>query len=70
MTVHLGSRDAADDSNFNDMLPAMQSAADNSHLSAAAFMHHRFAGLFDQYTAARKLHQGANSWFSVVLPKS
>lgn len=58
MTVHLGSRDAADDSSFQDMLPAMQSAAGHNHLSAAAFMHQKFAGLFKQYSLARQLQSG------------
>ena len=70
MTIHLGSRDAADDSNFQDMLPAMQSAADNSHLRAAAYMHQKFAGLFEQYSQARKLSPGGTEWFSVFMPKS
>ena len=70
MTVHLGSRDAADDSSFQDMLPAMQSAADNSHLSAAAFMHQKFAGLFKQYSLARQLQSGGTSWFSVAMAET
>ena len=68
MTVHLGSRDAASDTDFADMLPAMQSAAGNDHLKAATFMHQKFAGLFEQYSTARKPQFGRTSWFSVVLP--
>lgn len=68
MTVHLGSRDAADDVNFADMLPAMQSAAGNDHLRAAAFMHQRFAALFEQYSSVRKTLHGRTPWFSVALP--
>jgi len=70
MTVHLGSRDAADDSSFQDMLPAMQSAADNSHLSAAAFMHQKFAGLFKQYSLERQLQSGGTAWFSVAMAET
>ena len=68
LTVHLGSRDAASDMNFADMVPAMQSAAGNDHLKAAAFMHQRFAGLFEQYSIARKPQFGRTPWFSVALP--
>ncbi|DBA83524.1 TPA: hypothetical protein ACH3X2_006448 [Trebouxia sp. C0005] len=70
MTVHLGSRDAANDSSFDDMLPAMQRAADNSHLNAAAFMHQRFAGLFKQYSLERQLQSGGTSWFSVPMAET
>lgn len=66
MTVHLGSRDAASDMNFADMLPAMQSAAGSDHLKAAAFMHQRFAGLFEQYRIAQKPQSGRTAWFSVA----
>ena len=69
MTVHLGSRDAADDLNFDDMLPAMQSASGNHHLKAAAFMHQRFATLFEQYSNVRKPVHGRTPWFSVALPR-
>ncbi|KAL3161801.1 hypothetical protein ABBQ38_008893 [Trebouxia sp. C0009 RCD-2024] len=68
MTVHLGSRDAADDINFADMLPAMQSAAGNDHMSAAAFMHQRFATLFEQYSSARGTLHARTPWFAVALP--
>ena len=68
MTVHLGSRDAASDTNFADTLPAMQSAAGSDHLKAAAFMHQRFAGLFEQYSTARKPQFGRTPWYSVALP--
>ena len=70
MTVHLGSRDAADDANFDDMLPAMQSAADSTHFRAAAFMHQKFAGLFKQYTESRNLFPEGTAWFSVYVPRS
>lgn len=68
LTVHLGSRDAANDMNLADVLPAMQSAAGNDHLSAAAFMHQRFATLFEQYSSARGTLHGQTPWFADALP--
>ena len=66
-TVHLGSRDAANDTSVAEMLPAMQSAAGNNNLRAAALMHERFAELFAQYTAQRQLQPGKTPWFTVAI---
>ena len=70
VTVHLGSRDAANDTSIAEILPAMQSTstACNNHLRAAALMHQRFAELFAQYTTKRKLEPGRTPWFTVALP--
>ena len=68
MTVHLGSRDAANDTSLVEMMPAMQSAAGNNHLQAAAFMHRKFAKLFSEYGAARHLQSAKTPWFTVALP--
>ena len=71
VTVHLGSRDAAEDPAMQEVLPVMSNSSSpgvNNNLKAAVFLHHRFARLLADYSRARHLEQGSTAWFEVSLP--
>ena len=71
VTVHLGSRDAAEDPGMQEVLPVMSnssSAGADTMLKAAAFLHHRFARLLADYSKTRHLEHGTVPWFEVYLP--
>lgn len=70
ISVHLGSRDAAEDPGMQDVLPHFRNVSNDrisSNLHAAAFLHERFASLMGEYSAATKLRQ--LPWFEVKLRK-
>lgn len=70
ISVHLGSRDAATDLSLQDGMSDFRnesSATTNINLSAAVFLHQRFARLMHEYSDAINIRH--LPWLTVKLPE-